>query len=558
MADNVVANLGEGGATFATDDIGGVQYPRHKIIIGADGVNDGDVSASNPLPVTGGLTDTQLRASAVPISAPSLPLPTGAATETTAAAISAKLPDLDTGVPHNDAPGIPVRAIGQKIFNVSFSDVGASVLSPEFITPIVGTGVTYNQTGGVLNILAGTTTNAEFLTRSTNFWEGSMRMRFATVLSQRNANNNFLVMLADLIGSGLSITINSAVSITVAIPGHTYTALNVGQFMYIGGIVGAAGIPGRYAIASIVAGVSVNFTVSGWPASGSCTATVFGHSFAKVHFTGATATSALVTTQRKGWADADTTATINTTASPGTVVHMELTGRECFWYDTLRASGLAPTVTQRAFRYESLPDDNQNLYLFLWSYNNTVAPTATTWTLSFASVEKFANQPVYIQGARASGAVNPIPVQTQGTVPVSLATNTPTLTAGTNRVGFVAGSGIWYDDSSTNLAGAATFTGTSRDLTVTATATAFANAATYAKEIRVSAESDVTGTLWLEASRDNTNWRRVKSLATAAVTGGGFYAEIVHRPSWRYIRVGYTNGAGAQARFAIGSVLMAV
>jgi hypothetical protein len=27
MADNVVANLGEGGATFATDDIGGVQLP---------------------------------------------------------------------------------------------------------------------------------------------------------------------------------------------------------------------------------------------------------------------------------------------------------------------------------------------------------------------------------------------------------------------------------------------------------------------------------------------------------------------------------------------------
>jgi hypothetical protein len=188
-----------------------------------------------------------------------------------------------------------------------------------------------------------------------------LRMRFATVLSQRNANNNFLVMLADLIGSGLAITINSAVSITVAIPGHTYTSQSVGQFMYIGGIVGAAGIPGRYAIASVVAGVSVNFTVAGWPASGSCTATLFGHSFAKVHFTGATATNALVTTQRKGWADADTTATINTTASPGTIVHMELTGRECFWYDTLRASGTAPTVTQRAFRYESLPDDNQHL-----------------------------------------------------------------------------------------------------------------------------------------------------------------------------------------------------
>jgi hypothetical protein len=39
---------------------------------------------------------------------------------------------------------------------------------------------------------------------------------------------------------------------------------------------------------------------------------------------------------------------------------------------------------------------------------------------------------------------------------------------------------------------------------------------------------------------------------------GGVYAKIVHRPSWRYARVGYTNGVGAQARFSIGSVLMAV
>lgn len=52
MADNIIANPGTGGETLATDDIGGVQFPRTKLVIGADGVNDGDVSASNPLPVT--------------------------------------------------------------------------------------------------------------------------------------------------------------------------------------------------------------------------------------------------------------------------------------------------------------------------------------------------------------------------------------------------------------------------------------------------------------------------------------------------------------------------
>jgi hypothetical protein len=155
-------------------------------------------------------------------------------------------------------------------------------------------------------------------------------------------------------------------------------------------------------------------------------------------------------------------------------------------------------------------------------------------------------------------ATEPIPAaQVTPTQPVSLAA-LPALVAGTARAGFVAGGGIWFDDSSTNLGANATFTGTSRDLTVTATATAFANAATYAQELRVGAESDATGTLWLEVSRDNVNWRRIKSVPTTAVAGAGFYAEIVHRPSWRYARAGFTNGAGAQTRFTINSVLMAV
>lgn len=76
MADNFVANPGAGGDTFAADEIAGTKYPRSKITLGADGVNDGDVSSANPmpitapvaLPVTGPLTDAQLRATPVPVS----------------------------------------------------------------------------------------------------------------------------------------------------------------------------------------------------------------------------------------------------------------------------------------------------------------------------------------------------------------------------------------------------------------------------------------------------------------------------------------------------------
>ena len=60
MADNVDADTGVVTEPFATDEIGGVHYPRTKIVLGADGVNDGDLSASNPLPVSAMNTEQKL------------------------------------------------------------------------------------------------------------------------------------------------------------------------------------------------------------------------------------------------------------------------------------------------------------------------------------------------------------------------------------------------------------------------------------------------------------------------------------------------------------------
>lgn len=52
MADNLTAagNTGAGTDVLATDEIGGVHYPRGKMVYGADGAAT-DVSESNPLPV---------------------------------------------------------------------------------------------------------------------------------------------------------------------------------------------------------------------------------------------------------------------------------------------------------------------------------------------------------------------------------------------------------------------------------------------------------------------------------------------------------------------------
>lgn len=65
MPDNVGYTPGVG-ATVAADDIGGALHQRIKLVLGADGVSDGDVSSSNPLPVSGPLTNAQLRATALP------------------------------------------------------------------------------------------------------------------------------------------------------------------------------------------------------------------------------------------------------------------------------------------------------------------------------------------------------------------------------------------------------------------------------------------------------------------------------------------------------------
>lgn len=166
MADNVGFTPGTG-ALIAADEIAGVLHQRAKMQFGADG-SATDVSATDPMPVTmsgvstestmaalvasldalsakvsacntgavvldaatlaaletinavvsgavtvsnftdNGLTDAQLRASAVPVSGPfyqetqpvsaaALPLPSGAATEATLSAANDKLPALDGG-----------------------------------------------------------------------------------------------------------------------------------------------------------------------------------------------------------------------------------------------------------------------------------------------------------------------------------------------------------------------------------------------------------------------------------------------------------------------------
>lgn len=91
MADNLTAPAS--GSVLATDEIAGVHYPRTKLSIGADGVAV-DVSAAAPLPVgvvgTVPVSGTFYQATQ-PVSAASLPLPAGAATSAKQDAIVAAI-----------------------------------------------------------------------------------------------------------------------------------------------------------------------------------------------------------------------------------------------------------------------------------------------------------------------------------------------------------------------------------------------------------------------------------------------------------------------------------
>lgn len=501
------------GEGFATDLIGSVHHPLSKTAFGAEGAVE-LVSDTNPLPVwlTNG-TAVQVGGNIVVTSSA---LPTGAATETTLAAINAKLPALQSAVPDAGTAAQPCREVGQDTIVVSFVASGSGLRTDKMSQLQLGTGMVVSQANGSLVLTTGTTANSEFLARSVSTWKGANIASFRHILSQRIANQNFVFMVGDLVGEGLSFTINSATSVTVTVPGHSFVAADAGQFIFLGGISGANGIPGRYAIASVVAGVSITFTVASWPASGSGTLDLFGYNSARIQFSGTTATNGTFQTQRRGWqSETDTAINCNTTASPGHMVQLTNTGRDIYVQDMLTASSTVAASTARGSRYDSIPDDQTAMYFFIWSYNGSTAPASTTtWTVGGWSVETFSNLPVFLAGNRMQGSTPPMPVFTYGNQNVSIAgTNTPTLAAGTNLAADV---GMQYRANATGAAfGAHLVSAASTNLTV----------------VKASAGRLVGWSL----ANTNAAWRYVKfhNQTTTPTAGSGVVRTIAIPPNGR-------------------------
>ncbi|MFO0207029.1 MAG: hypothetical protein ACK54L_12940, partial [Betaproteobacteria bacterium] len=114
----------------------------------------------------------------------------------------------------------------------------------------------------------------------------------------------------------------------------------------------------------------------------------------------------------------------------------------------------------RGHRWVSIPDQEIELFLYLWAFNGSTAPASTTsWTVGFIAVEDTVNLPVYLAGIRQQGFSSAIPVAfpaaqavtvSSGTVTtVSTVSNVAAIAAGTNAIGDF---GVQYRGSSTGAA----------------------------------------------------------------------------------------------------------
>lgn len=186
MSDNYVANSGSGGSTFGSDDISSVQYPRIKLIHGADGTNDGDVSSANPLPVnaTGSVAHDSADA--------------GNPVKIGGKAISA----FPTAVTANDRSNIYTNLYGQvlvghidpamqtwKTVNVTTTQTGSDVWSPTAGKRIAVTSLSvsaYGTTGGRVILWFG-------LTADTTYSAGTDQALFiCNVIPSASLKENFV------------------------------------------------------------------------------------------------------------------------------------------------------------------------------------------------------------------------------------------------------------------------------------------------------------------------------------------------------------------------------
>lgn len=329
--------------------------------------------------------------------------------------------------PRNSA-GIIITPAQQKLFRCTFAKTQNGADSDFFTTIATGAGQGVTQASGNLLITSGATANSETILRSTSSFVGNTLSRIQTILSQRITNQTFFLELVDVIGDGLVANATSATTLVVTIPNNPFTALNVGQSMYVGALAGGlVGVPNRYTIAS-VSGNDVTFTVAGFSVTtGTCS--LFGWNYYHTSYSGTGVNAAFYDAQRRGWNSGDTSITTQTTAAPG---HMLLMGNEdgnSWVSDQLVASSVTSAITARGSRVLNLPDEFATLYFQIRCLNGSVAPASTTTLqIGIISVENYATIPTSSYNVKPQNNNNVTPVVVPGSIAIGSGTVTTVTT----------------------------------------------------------------------------------------------------------------------------------
>lgn len=313
-----------------------------------------------------------------------------------------------------------------KAWKWSFADAIASGVDSKFASVIsLGAGMSVSQTGGNLVIAAGTTAYAETIIRSLETFDMSGVFRYGLTLSQRIANNNFVVEWTDLFGDNLNISITGATTAQITKPKHGLSARDIGKGVWIGALTVPNTLAQRVTIASIVD--DDNFTITGTGMSvGDGLCSMFGFNNYQVIYSG-TVSGSLGTgasTSRKGWQNAFVNAAVNAPTSGHIGVIESIRQTDATFSDSIQGSGTTQQFTTRATFNQNVPE-GCDMILQLRVFNGSVAPASnTTATFAFVDAQVFNYEPVNIVGVDA--------VSGKGALPVTLQTSQAVVGAGTH------------------------------------------------------------------------------------------------------------------------------
>lgn len=283
-----------------------------------------------------------------------------------------------------------------------------------------------------------------------------------------------------------------------------------------------------------------------------------GTSAARWRFNGTNAVQSATETQDAGSnMNGPTTRTILTTAS-NQLVEIDLYPDEC-WFRSRNADSTTGIGTNAEWvHHKRLPDPDDGPYFIRLYWTNTGVPGSNTNALiesvTVMDINELTAEVTGGRGGQSAAQAVPVAATIVGGSISSLSSATQGSSAGTvgtwNRRGY-------FSESTTPLAGGATFTGTGRDSLASAAGGGAVNGFGL---FRATASADVNGTLFVDESDDNATW--YESPDSVAVVGSGAspqkFFQVEHKMTMRYARVRYVNGAGAQANFRCMSCLVAM